>query len=903
MGSLADENLIAEFVTESREHLGSIEPDLLAMEQEGKETSQEIINRVFRAIHSIKGGAGFFAFESVKTLSHIMESVLMQVRDRALEVTPALMDVLFAGLDRLRAMIDDIRASDGVPFREEAARLEALLAGTGAAMGTQVKAHAEGQVRQFDLDADAVRSVLKRGMTLYYAKAFLHRDVDVHWDSPLAFLKNALSVGQCLNAFLDMSSIGNLDDCLEQDICVTVLFATVLEPDLLALAFKLPPEQIEPLDMKALRASLPPRLEQGAPSLAVTEVKPTGHDDSSQKVADRAEGGADRKASRDAGTDTLRVRVGLLSKLMNLAGEMVLGRNQLLRTMSPHAQAFPGLADILQNINQVTTELQEAAMQTRMQPMGTLFNRFPRIVRDMSKQLGKQIEVEMRGVDVEMDKSIVELLADPLTHIIRNCADHAVETPGERTQAGKDPTGHILLNAYHEGGQVNIVVDDDGRGIDPGKVARKAVEKGLISVAQAEALSDRERVNLVFAPGFSMAERVSEISGRGVGMDVVRTNVEKLGGTVELDSQVGLGTSVRLRLPLTLAILPSMIIGLQGQRFAIPQVDVVELVWVRAEDVKRRIEQVQGAEVLRLRDKLLPLVRLADLLEVSRAFAHPGSGESLPDRRLIIADRRSPGGAPRPVSAEVPDRDGPDRRRNWRSDYHVVVLQLGGNQFGIIVDELHDFEEIVVKPVSRFLEGLACFSGTTILGDGRVILILDSAGLAAQAKLHFADLAVEQGRRREEEQRRLALQISRRRSVIIFESGRGERFAVPQDQVLRLEQVRASAIERMGDREYVAYRGDSLPLIRLDRLMAVSPLAMDAEDLYLVIPYVENASGQAAGGILITDIIDAIDVEVDLKPVEIQGPGLLGSAVLLGHMTLFLDPVAVVRIAAGGARI
>ncbi len=908
MASLADENLVAEFVAESREHLSTIEPDLLAMEQEGKQTSQEVINRVFRAIHSIKGGAGFFAFEAVKSLSHIMESVLMQVRDRTLEVTPTLMDALFASLDRLRAMLEDIQASDRVPIGEDVARLKAILEGGGVAVGSQVKGHAEGKKkgRQFNLDEEAVRSAMKRGMTIYYSMAYLHRDVDTHWGSPLAFLKNALSVGQCLNAFLDMSSIGNLDDCLEQDLCIVVLFATVLEPDLLAIAFKLPADQITPLDMMGLKASLPPKPEQISEkpeeeprSLIPEEVPEKSEERTEPSSVDSGLG----KGAKDTSADTIRVRVGLLTELMNLAGEMVLGRNQLLRTMSPHAQDFPGLADILQNINQVTTELQEAAMQTRMQPIGTIFNRFPRIVRDMSRQMGKQIEVVIRGAEVELDKSIVEMLADPLTHIIRNCADHALEMPDERKKAGKSAVGHILLNAYHEGGQVNIAIEDDGRGIDPGKVARKAVEKGLISAAQAESMSDRERVNIVFAPGFSTADKVSEISGRGVGMDVVRTNVEKLGGTVALDTKSGIGTTVRLCLPLTLAILPSMIIGVQGQRFAIPQVDVVELVWVRAEEVKSRIERVQGAEVLRLRDKLLPLVRLADVLEISRYFVHPENSEKLPDRRMTLADRRSPN---EESTTEVEEaitalRVGGERRQDWRSDYHVVVLQLGSNLFGIIVDELHDFEEIVVKAVSNYLEGLACFSGTTILGDGRVILILDSTGLATQAKLHFSDLQAEERRRQEDEQHRLALQASRRRSVILFESGRGERFAVAQDQVLRLEQIHASSIERMGDREYIEYRGDSLPLIRLDQHMAVSPMNADAEELYLVIPYSGEASGGNSGGILISNIIDALDVEAELKPVEIQGPGLLGSAVLQGHMTIFLNPIDVVKAATGGA--
>ena len=634
MGSLADDQFIADFVAECREHLNAIEPDLLAMEQLGSGCSQEVINKVFRAIHSIKGGAGFFAFEALKTLSHVMESVLMLVRDKTLAVSPALMDPLFSSLDCLRAMLDDIHASDQVPFAKPLAGLKAILDGVGPA-GGKVEARLPGQGgRRFSLDSDAVRSVLKRQMSLYHAKAYLHKDVDARWQSPLAFLAGALSVGQCLEAYLDLSDIGGLEDEAEADLSVTLLFASVLEADLLPLALKLPPSQVEALDMPAIREALgmkvaPPRNPQPAPPEA-SQPAP-GEEAAVETVQSRV--------ARDTGGDTLRVRVSLLTKLMKLAGELVLGRNQLMRTMGPHAQSYPGLPDILQNINQVTTELQEAAMQTRMQPVGTIFSRFPRMVRDLSRQMNKQIDVEIHGAEVELDKGIVEMLADPLTHLIRNSVDHGLEDVQERARAGKQPTGRIQLRAYHEGGQVNIVIEDDGAGINAGKVAQKAVAKGLITLAQAAALSDQEKVNLVFAPGFSTAEQVSELSGRGVGMDVVRTNVEKLGGTVELTSAPGQGTTVRLQLPLTLAILPSMIIGVQGQRFAIPQVDVVELVWVRAEEVKSRVERVQGAEVLRLRDKLLPLLRLADVLAIPRAFALPDLPAPSPDRRVTLAAR------------------------------------------------------------------------------------------------------------------------------------------------------------------------------------------------------------------------------------------------------------------------
>jgi len=901
MASLADESIIAEFVAESREHLSTIEPDLLAMEELGAKVSQEVINRVFRAIHSLKGGAGFFAFESLKRLSHTMEGVLMLVRDGKLHPTPEIMDRLFSGVDRLRAMLDDIHASDTVPIEKELAALKLILEHQGISPDARVLARSKDPSHPgFDLGAEEVRSAIKRGMRIYHAVAYLHRDIAEQGLTPVAFLNNALSVGQCLDAFIDIGAIAGLEECLEQDLPVSLLYGSVLEPDLASVALRLPQNQITALDMaqikKQLKATAPapsPAPQPVAPVFQAAEAAaPAAPSEPAEEAAPLAEaptarGGA---AGKDTGNETLRVRVDLLTGLMNLAGELVLGRNQLFRALAGKNRMVPGLGAILQNINQVTSELQEGIMQTRMQPIGTIFSRFPRIVRDMSRSLNKQIEVEIKGAEVELDKSIVEMLADPLTHIIRNCADHAIEAPAERKSVGKNPTGRILLNAYHEGGQVCIAVTDDGRGIDPKRVLQKAIAKKLVDANRAAEMTDREIVNLVFAPGFSTVDTVSEISGRGVGMDVVRTNTEKLGGHVELETRLGEGTTLLLSLPLTLAIIPSMIVGVEDQRYAIPQVNVVEFVWVRAAEVATRIESVHGAHVLRLRDQLLPLVRLADVMGFTRTFLDPASAERVPDRRGSLADRRA-------EAAGDPGNRIEDRRKDWRSDHNIVVLRVGSNQFGVVVDELFDIEEIVVKPMSSFIKGCRCFSGATILGDGSVIMILDAAGLAHHAQLHFADLQADEKRRQEEESRKAAIAASRRRSVILFTAAEDERFAVPQDQVLRLERVPVSAIERLGEREYMEYRGEGLPLLRLDQQLEVSPIPAGLKDVFVLIPKItrNGVVAKAPAGLLISSILDALDVDVELKPVDVKGAGILGSAMVQDHLTLFLDPGEIMR--------
>jgi two-component system, chemotaxis family, sensor kinase CheA len=903
MSSIVDESIISDFVAESREHLNAIEPDLLVMEQSGADLSAEVINRVFRAIHSIKGGAGFLAFEKLKGLSHIMESVLMQVRDRRLQITPPVMDALFAGMDRLRAMIDDVHASDSIPCEAESKRLKAILEGQGVDLEAQVTVRSmpgQRKKREFDLDAESVKSALAHGMNLFHATAYLRKDIKDKDLTPLAFLNNALSVGQCLDAYIDLGDIPDLGNCLKQDLPVTILFGTVLEADLAAMALNLPEAQVAMLDMKTLKKQckvepLPPEPIAAAPSGQEASEESAPQDDSTPQETNTVKG------NQAAGSETLRVRVDLLTQLMNQAGELVLSRNQLLRALTGKGRDIPGLAAILQNINQVTTELQEGIMQTRMQPIGTVFNRFPRIIRDMSRQLGKQIDVQIKGAEVELDKSIVELLVDPLTHIIRNCADHALEPVDERKKGKKNPTGLIQLHAYHEGGQVNIAITDDGRGIDAKKVLQKALGKGVITKAHAEGMTDREIVNLVFAPGFSTVENVSDISGRGVGMDVVRSNTEKLGGHVDLETEVGMGTTVLLRLPLTLAIIPSMIVGTAEQRFAIPQVNVVEFVWVRAADVAKRIERVHGAEVLRLRDQLLPLIRLADVLGIERVFVNAATGDLMPDRRDTMADRREV--AKPPMENAFPVRGG-DRREDSHSDYNIVVLRLGGNQFGVVVDELFDIEEIVVKPLSEFVQSCKIFSGATILGDGRVIMILDAGGISAQAELHFADLKEEEKRRQEEEKRRAAVAASRRRSVLVCAGAEGEYFAIPQDRIMRLEKIKVEEIQRMGDREYVNYRGHGLPLLRLEQLLDVQPVFKNLKEIFLVIP---KTSGDqpAAAGIVISNIVDALDVEVELEKVNVKGPGILGGAILQHHLTLFLEPLEMLEAAGllGGERV
>ena len=545
------------------------------------------------------------------------------------------------------------------------------------------------------------------------------------------------------------------------------------------------------------------------------------------------EHGEPRRGAADA---SIRVDVQLLDRLMNLVGELVLARNQVLQITSNLED--PIIVATSQRLNLVTTELQEGIMKTRMQPIGSIWGKYPRVVRDLSAQCGKQIRLEMEGADTELDRSILEAIKDPLTHVVRNSADHGIERPEVRLGRGKQAQGVLRLRAFHEGGKVNIEVSDDGGGIDVDRVREKAIVRGLVTAERAAAMTERELVQLIFLPGFSTAEKVSNVSGRGVGMDVVRTNVERIGGTIDLTSRRNQGTTLRIRIPLTLAIVPALVVAAAEDRFAIPQVNLLELVRLEGDQSKAALDDLHGTEVLRLRGQLLPLVRLRSVLGL------PGH-----------------------------DAD----------HVNVVVLQADDRAFGLVVDDISDTEEIVVKPLGKELKGLGVYAGATIMGDGHIALILDVLGIAERAGL------VDESRTKSAldgvdatPERAAAVQ-----RLLVFRAPGGDRSAIPLDAVARLEELRADAIERTGRDEVIQYRGELLPLIRLP-----GDGRHDPETLHVVV----CAHRGALVGIVVEQIEDIVEEVIELYESTRAGTRT-GCAVIQGRVTSILDVPAIVQSA------
>jgi len=526
---------------------------------------------------------------------------------------------------------------------------------------------------------------------------------------------------------------------------------------------------------------------------------------------------------------SIRVNVDTLDHLMTTVSELVLTRNQLLEIV--RRQEDSDFKVPLQRLSSVTAELQEGVMKTRMQPIGNAWQKLPRVVRDLCAELGKDIELAMRGADTELDRQVLDLVKDPLTHLVRNCADHGIEAPAARIAAGKPAKGMIRLSAWHEGGHIIIEISDDGRGLDLAGIKAKIVEKGLASEAQVAAKSETEICNYIFAPGFTTAAKVTSISGRGVGMDVVRSNIEQIGGTVDLKSLSGVGATFTIKIPLTLAIVSALIVEAGGERFAIPQLAVLEL--VRAGNSgEHRIEHIKDAPVLRLRNKLLPLVRLKEVF------------------RLGACDNENG---------------------------FVVVTQVGSQVFGVVVDGVFHTEEIVIKPMSSKLRHIPVFSGTTILGDGSVIMIIDPNGVAqalgrAVAAAARAENSELQSREEENDEDTV--------SLLVFRAGSQQPKAVPLSLVTRLEEIDCRKIEISDGRHLVQYRDQLMPLLRID---AETSLKKEGAQPILVF----SDQGRSMG-LVADEIIDIVEERLDIE-VSSDRPGLLGYAVIKGATTEIID--------------
>ena len=774
------DDIVKEFLVESYENLDQLDRDFVSLEQEP--ASRELLGRVFRTIHTIKGTCGFLGFHRLQAVTHSGEGLLSHLRDGTLLLNPEMATALLALVDAVRAILGRIE-----------------------------RGGEEGEERY-----DGVIAELERFQSLAPT-----RPID-----PRALSNFAPSVPYA----------------------TPVAAPPAPTPPATATAASAPAAAVPPATAPAATAPTA-KLEQTA---AIPPADAPG-----AQLSPRAEGHEILEAQsvneeeRGAGIadGSVRVNVRLLDRLVTLVSELVLARNQILQHVAARdAAALPATS---QRLNLITSELQEGIMRTRMQPIGNLWNKLPRLARDVAASCGKQVRLEMDGRDTELDKTVLEAIRDPLTHLMRNAIDHGIESPEVRVACRKNAEGRVLLRAYHQGGKVHLEISDDGAGLPIERIRRKAIERKLISHQRAAQMNDRECADLIFTPGFSTAQTVTSISGRGVGMDVVKTNIEQIGGTVDLHSQPTVGTTIFLTIPLTLAIVPALIVTDDGERFAIPQAGLLEVLRIVPAQIPQAVEWVHEAPVFRLRERLLPLVFLRELLNERRPFGP----QSMPDRQGRAL--------------------------------HIAVLDAEGRTFGLVVDDVNDAEEIVVKPLGEPLKNVTVLAGATILGDGHVGLILDVPGLARAAGI--ADSVERTPRTAIGAVNPLALNPH-----LVVEVRSGWRVAVPLARVTRLEEFARAWIERTGERDVVQYRGSIVPIARLARLLDPR---MREEPWPARIPAVIFESYGRPLALAVSKVVDIVNEPPEAQPV-VGRPGIAAAAVLQGRVVDLLDLDAVLALAA-----
>ena len=754
------DEVVAEFLVESHENLDQLDRDLVELER--RPGDRAVLSSIFRTIHTIKGTCGFLGFDRLQALTHAGESLLSRLRDGSLSLDGTITDALLAMFDGVRQMLRAIEGSgtDGdEPYSDLIAVLSALHEGDSAGVAAYQAAVAAATPAPVEAPAFEVPAVVASSVVAPVVVAPVVAAPPAHPEPP----RGVPTLGQVL---VEMG---------------------VVDAEQVSLALA-----AQGLGDKRLLGEI--LVEEGIVQAEAIEDALALHS------AGRSNDG--RSKLSDA---NVRVDVALLDRLMTLVGELVLARNNIL--VHTGQVADPAVLAASQRLDLVTGELQEAVLKTRMQPIRTAWARFPRVVRDLAQQCGKQVRFETEGDDTELDRTLIEAIKDPLTHLVRNAVDHGIEAPAARQARGKNAHGVLRMRAHHEGGQVVIEISDDGGGIDVDGVKAKAVTRGLLTAGQAVQLSDSDACQLVFAPGFSTAEQVTNMSGRGVGMDVVKTNIEKIGGTVDLRSRPGTGTTICVKIPLTLAILSALVVRCDGQRYAIPQLDVVELVWLDGSSAGA-VEWLHDVPVYRLRGRLLPLLSLREQLGLA------------PDPDLTTTT--------------------------------IVVLAADDRQFGLVVDSVITTEEIVVKPLGQLLHSVPTYSGATIMGDGSVALILDAAQLAQRA-----GLATTTGRTAPPEPV-VETATTELRSVLVVACGDDARVALALDAVARLEEMPRAALELSDGQPVIQYRGCILPLVELGPLLGRGGSAGHGDVLTVVVHHVAGSDV----GLVVDRIVDIVEVAV-----------------------------------------
>jgi two-component system chemotaxis sensor kinase CheA len=846
---LINEELTNDFIEETMMHIKTVEKKVLQLVENKKDS--EAINEIFRAVHSIKGAAGFFKFDKIVEISHSMESLFVEIRNNTYSICEKDIDILLSANDYLKLLVENINNTENIDISEIIFSIQKIIIKDTLNINeSEISINTDFNVNRIDskrilfkIHDDIIVKAKKRGHWFYEIIININEDLVKNHQTIDDFMKILESIGEIIDSYTNTETYLRPSD--EEEQRVHILISSVLEKSLMSLAINLQESKILDFCIDDYVQEL--EVNEQAELIAETELLTEVESVNEVKTVNE-----EKSVNRNYKEESIRVKVSLLNELLNLTGELVLGRNQLLRTMEKHKSDIQGMDRIIQNIDHVTSSLQGKIMQTRMQPLVNVFDKFPRIIRNLSKSLNKEINLEVQGGEVELDKSIIEVLVDPLVHLVRNAAAHGLETPKERKSAGKTVHGTIELNAYYKSGFVIIDVIDDGKGIDLEKVKSKALENEIISSTELEHMSEKEIMELILKPGFSTSENVTDISGRGVGMDVVKTNIKKMGGNIEIYSIKNKETNIRLIIPLTLAILSAIIVESSNQKFALPQVNIKEIVRIVPNDNNKKLEYINERLVLRLREKLLPIVNLSEILT---------------NEWVDIS--------------------------NWEKIIRILIVKIGIKEFGIVVDEIYDGEEVLVKSLPKYIKDSECYSGVTILGDGKVAMILDINSIAQKAKLKLNNETIVDNN---EEKHETIKQTFESNKIILFKCSEHETLAMEVSLVERVEEIQYNNIELVGNEEFVKIKEKIFKVIRPSNYISISKSKNLNKRQYIII-----LKGNKSVGILINKICDTtqIDVNTNLNVDSIKLKGISGSPVIDNKILLLLNITELLEMALG----
>ncbi|MBN2439996.1 MAG: chemotaxis protein CheW [Spirochaetales bacterium] len=924
-----------EFLIEAREHVNSAEKDILEIEQE-ETLNSELINRLFRAIHSIKGGSSFLELTAVTTLSHGIENVIDSIRNGKLKTDSNIIEVLLISVDKLKNLLDNPEADLSIQSEVNSLKqlvLSPIIPGTkhkteddpdvsakpednkkqenkvdevlhhnfhnksllSRALKKQNSPSDTGTEEPVTIKEKDIRRLMRSGYHIYKISIDLIPECDKKGRSLKNLFHNIKILGTIHTSRIDRASAGNLDSESKNTLLYHFIFSTVIEDwDILSKGLDITPVSITrllssdsrdqetkehslfekqplkkegennmpergekkiPADQKKM-PHLPRFKDTSVPDTSLLKTSPIKPSTELSPVTKEKEV-ALRKESVDTSrkspeNSSIRINLSLVDKLMNLVSELVLVRNQ--NTQAVESGTISQIRAVAKKLNVVTSELQASIMQTRMQEVNLVFSRFTRLVRDLGKKLNKEVEIEIQGRHVELDKNIIEAIGDPLTHIIRNAVDHGIEDASERARLNKPIIGKIKLAAFHEAGHVNIKISDDGGGLDPQRLKASAIQKGLITENQAKTMTTHAVYNLIFRPGFSTASQITDVSGRGVGMDVVKSNLEKFGAVINIFSRPGEGTTFEIKLPLTLAIISGLIVRVCRLNFVIPQFNVAEIVWLYGDDGFKKIKTVNKQEVLSIRGSLIPAVRLCRILGID-----PENNES------CIREKES----------------NSHFRISFKNSFFVIVLKLGNIRYGLIVDEIVDTKEIVVKPLHEQIKKCMVYSGTTVLGDGNIAIILDITNIARLANVNIRQI--------EDQEHKPKVSSEEEQSVLIFSIGGRELFSIPLFLIRHIEKLRITDLMSAHNREYHHYQDHIVPLIRLERVLE------QINGNYLSDIYIIILKTQKPIGILAAQIIDTTMMKSSFDVGTVSKDGILGSVVQNNDLILILDTFKIIE--------